>query len=427
MPYTYLIAGMPMQKSPKESLTGDFQGALNIDFKTASDWFTIQREFPYASGIYIPVDARVNRLFDGKTTVTVGDDFKRLLFRNPEDAPALGSMYQFDDNYWIVTNVEAIKSLATTCVVRRCNNMLRWKDFYSGQVYSQPCVIDYLIKETRDYSTGGSSLVQPSGFAEIIVQFNANTNKIRPSRRFLFGNVNNWMAYKVMGGGINNFDNRVTTDMVSVGLLRISTLANQANEQTDDFVNGIADALEYNYTISLNSNNLILAMGSSYTLVPTIEMNGGNISKNVLWTSSDTTKLVVDSNGTLTPVGVGGATVRCQLSDNPNVFDECIVNITSTTVNNYSITLTPNVDYVYEGEAQSFSVSLMLNGIQQPDVFVFALNTNGIPYTNFQYNVLSGNSFWINNLKRYEGNQLVVTATSGSHSMQIPIRLKGGW
>lgn len=427
MSYKFLNASLPMKVSPRDRLTADFNNALNIDFKTASDWFTIQRELPYGSGTYSDIDVRVNRLFEGKTTVSVGDDFKKILFRTNEDAPRMGSMFYFDDNYWIVTNVEAIKGIATTCVVRRCNDVLRWKDTNTGVVYSQPCVIDYLIKETRDYTTGGSSLVQPSGFLEIIVQFNPNTNKVRPSQRFIFGNQYNWNAFKVMGGGVNNNDKRSTMDNMSVGLLRLSLLANQVNSDTDDLIEGIADAFENVYSIGLNTGNLVLALGSSYTLIPTIEKDGTTVSKSVTWSSSDISKATVNQSGVVTPIGVGVVTIKCAMADNDAVFDSCVINVINTTVDNYSILVSPNQDYIYETEEQVFTTTLIVNGISQPDTFTYSLSTNGVPTNNFRYNVLSGNTFWIKNLKRYDDNSLVVTASSGSNSIQIPIRLRGNW
>jgi uncharacterized protein YjdB len=305
--------------------------------------------------------------------------------------------------------------------------MLRWKDFQTGYVYSKPCVIDYLIKESRDYSTGGSSLVQPSGFVEIIVQFNPATNKIRPNRRFLFGNSDNWMAYKIMGGGVNNFNNNFTSEMNSVGLLRLSMLSNQVNEDTDDITNGVADFGEYVYSISLNSNNLSLTTGNAYTLLPTIELNGTTVTKNVIWSSNNTSVATVDSNGVVSPASIGSALIKCSLSDNSSVSDTCIVLVTSSSVNNYSIVLTPNKDYVYEGEEQVFTTTLYLNGISQANTFTYSLNTNGVPTDNFQYNILSGNTFWIRNLKRYDASSLLFTATSGATSIDIPVRLRGGW
>lgn len=427
MPYTFLNASLPIKKSPKSTLISDFQTALDIDFKTSSDWFTIQRETSYGSGTYTDIDVRINRLFDGKTTVSVGDDYKRLLFKNPSESPQLGSLYFFDNNYWIVTNLEAIKSLATTCVVRRCNNTLRWKDDLTGRIYSEPCVIDYLIKESRDYSTGGSALVQPSGFIEVLVQFNARTNTIRPSKRFIFGNANNWSGYKLMGGGLNNFDNRFTNNNTSLGIVRLSLLSNQVNETTDDLVNGIADVGEYIYSLSLDKNSLNLTISNTYKLIPTLEINGLTSSGSYTWTSSNTSVATVNSLGVVTGVGVGSTTITCKLSDNTSVQDTCVVGVTESSVLNYSIVLNPNVDFVYEGEEQIFTTSLYLNNVLQPDTFTYTLNQNGVSINNFRYNVLSGNSFWIKNIKRDFNNELIVTATSGSTTMTIPIKLSGAW
>ena len=416
-----------MSNNPKGTLISDFQTNLEKQFYVASDWFTIQKEYPYGSEEYVDADVRINTLFEAKTAMAIGDDFKKLLFKSPAEAPTLGQFFQFDNNYWIVSNIENIKNIASTCVVRRCNNLLRWKDFGTGLVYSQPCVLDYTVKETRDYSTGGSSLVQPSGFLEIFTQFNIRSNKVRPNRRFLFGNADNWLAYKIMGGGVNNYNNLFTSDMNSVGLLRLSLLANQVNDDTDDLTNGIADAGEYTYTLSLNVNNLSLAMGNNYTIIPTVELNGGIINKSLVWTSSKTSVATVSSAGILTPVSTGTSTITCSLADNPSVSTTCSLTITSTAVNNYSIVISPMTDYIYEGEEQVFTTTLYLNGISQSDTFAYTLNANGVPSANYRYNILSGNTIWVKNIKRYDLNSLIFTATSGSKSIQIPVKLKGGW
>lgn len=427
MTYRFLNAGLSMKNNPKGSLISDFQTNLEKEFYVSSDWFTIQKEYPYGSEEYIDTDVRINTLFEAKTATAVGDDFKKLLFKNPSEAPALGQFFQFDNNYWIVSNIENIKNIASSCVIRRCNNLLRWKDFDTGIIYSQPCVIDYLIKETRDYSTGGASLVQPSGFMEIFSQFNIRTNKIRPNRRFIFGNPNNWNAYKIMGGGVNNHNNLFTSDMNSVGLLRLSLLANQVNEDTDDLVNGVADSGEYAYTLSLNVSTLSMAIGDSYVVIPTVELNGTIISKAVTWSSSKTTVATISSGGVITPVGVGTSTITCSLTDNSSITSTCSLTITATPTSNYSILISPSVDYIYETEEQVFTTTLYLNGIAQPDTFTYTLNSNGVPSSNYQYNILSGNTFWVRNIKRYDQAPLIFTATSGATSIQIPIKLKGAW
>ena len=426
MTYRFLDSSLSIKKSPKETFTADFQNALSKDFKTSSDWFTIKREMPYASGIYEDIDVRINRTFEGKIAVASSDDYKKLLFESPDDNPSLGSLFQFDNNYWIVHNIEAIKSLATTCVVRRCNNVLKWKDFETGFIYNQPCVIDYLIKETRDYSTGGSALVQPSGFLEVLCQFNLNSNKIRPNRRFLFGNQDNWSAFKIMGGGVNNYNNLFTNDPMSTGILRLSMLANQVSENTDDLISGIADSSEYIYTVSLNETTLSLTSGNSYNLIATVELNGEVVSKNVAWSTSNSSVVTV-SNGVLTPISAGVSVIKTTLSDNPLVYDECHVTVTPVGIDNYVVVLSPNRDYLYQNEEQVFTTTLYLNGVPQLSTFTYSVNNNGIPAGKFDYSVLSGNTFKIKNIERHDGNSMYITATSGSTSLQIPMKLRGAW
>ena len=133
-------------------------------------------------------------------------DFKLLLFSELDHPTDLGRIYKFGDNYWITVNIDKINTLVATVTVRRCNNVLRWQDV-SGAIYEVPCIINYLIKENRDYSTAGSAIVVPSGMIEIIAQFNSDSNRIKANQRFLFGNPNNWTAYRVEGGGISNFNN----------------------------------------------------------------------------------------------------------------------------------------------------------------------------------------------------------------------------
>jgi hypothetical protein len=158
-----------------------------------------------------------------------------------------------------------------------------------------------------------------------------------------------------------------------------------------------------------------------------VELNGGSITRAVTWSSSKTNVATISSGGVITPVSAGTSTITCSLTDNPSITETCSLTVTSTPTNNYSVLVSPSIDYVYEGEEQVFTTSLYLNGILQPDTFTYSLNTNGVPSSNYQYNILSGNTIWVRNIKRYDQSSLIFTATSGSTSIQMPILLKGGW
>lgn len=427
-PYKFLPASLPIRKPPKASLISDFQNSLDKEFYTSSDWHTIERETPYGSSTYTNVDVRINRLLDAKTTNVIGDDYKRLLFKDVSDTPGLGSMFRFENSYWIVTNVERVKNIAGTCVVRRCNNVLRWKDFDTGHIYEQPCVLDYLLKENRDFSTGGSGIVQPSGFIDCQVQFNEKTNRIRPNRRFIFGNQSNWQALRLSGGGLNNYTNQVTYNNMSVGIIRMSLYASQINNQTDDLINGIADVGDYVYTIELNKNSLSLAQTESFTLLATVRLNGSVVTEEMEWSSSNPLIASVSSSGVVTGVATTGtAAITCRIKGNPFVEETCSVSITETPDDNYEIRISPNMFDVYEGEEQVYEVFLYENGVLLPDTFIFTVNPGSIPFSHYRYDILSGNSFYIKNIKKYSGDNIIFTATSGTNTKQFSISLKGAW
>jgi hypothetical protein len=147
----------------------------------------------------------------------------------------------------------------------------------------------------------------------------------------------------------------------------------------------------------------------------------------VSWSSSNNLIATVNSSGTITPLQVGSVNITCSLLDNSSVYDQCSVVVTSNSVDNYSILLNPNKDYVFEGDDDIFTTTLYLNGVAQNNTFTYSLNENGVPSDNFQYNILSGNTFWVKNIKRYDAKSLMFTATSGAISIQIPIKLKGNW
>lgn len=427
MPLKYLDSGLSINGiSNKQKYIDLFQETLNLQFSNASNVFTIQEETFFASGEYQDVEVRVNHVINTLTGKRLGDDYKELLFKDLDHSVSLGRLYQFDGSYWITTNIEVKKNLAASCTVRRCNNTLRWVDG-AGGIYTEPCVIDYDIKENRDYSTAGSSLVIPSGIIDVTTQFNTYTNKIRPNQRFLFGNSQNWTAYKLLGGGINNFNNLQTVDNASPQLLRMTMNANYVNDSTDDLTNGIADFNQNNYVISISKDVATGNIGQQIQLSATIEYNGQTSTRTLVWESDLEEVATVDSNGLVSLIDVGTCIITCSLLDNPNVKDTASITVTVAPIADYHIIMTPDVNYILEGETVSFDVGLYLNGTRQPDTFSFSLNAGTTPSTNYAFTPLDGNTFQIVNYKYWLDNPLYITCTSGTNSRIVDITLRGSW
>jgi uncharacterized protein YjdB len=427
MAYKFILAEKPIQMSPKQEYIDYLQRTMDEQFYNASDWFTIEEETSFASGEYQNVDVRVNSVVNIQTGERVGDDFKRLLFKTIGHPVSLGRMYRFSDNYWITVNVEEIKDSTTARVtVRRCNNVMRWIDD-NGGYHEAPCSINALIKENRDYSTAGSAMVVPSGMIDVLVQMTPYTRKLQPNKRFLFGNMDNWTAYRIEGGGIRNFDNLRTFDNLSVGLMMFNMATDYVNVEIDDVTNGIANAQNIVYTLTLNQASISGSSGQTVQLEAIVELNNQVVSRQVAWSSSNPNVATVNTSGLVTFLSTGIATITCSLLNNADVNDTASVTVVSSPVDNYQVLFIPSANYVLEDEERTWSVYLYKNGVQQADTFVFTLDANTVPSANYIYTVTGGNSFKIQNFGMFLTDTLNVTATSGAHSRDINISLRGAW
>lgn len=428
MAYPFMTAGSVLNdQTPKETYRNLLSETLRKQFYNSTDWYTIEEETALRSGVYQNVDVRVNDVVNPTTGDNVEDDYKKILFQELDHSVNLARMYRFDSNYWITINVDKIKTLFQTVLIKRCNNVLRWIDEETGALYEVPCSITYLIKENRDYSTAGSAVVVPSGMIECLFQVNSISSKIKPNQRFLFGNQLNWTAYRVEGGGINNFNNQQTIDNDSAALGRLSLATDYVNKQTDDIINGIANAYDNIYSISLSQTSISGQASQTVQLLATVLLNGETVSRNVNWASSNTSIATVSSSGLVTFVATGTATITAKLENNSTVTTTCTATVVGSPVDNYVVIASPDKNYVFESQEQTWSVYLYKNGTQQSDAFTFSLDSNGIPSSNYTYTVLGSNSFKIKNNKRYPEDVLEVSCVSGIYSKNITVNLRGAW
>lgn len=422
----YTDAFLYSAKPPIGEWKDSLQEQVSKSFYNSSNWMQIQQEEPFGSKIWVEVDARINHLVNPTTGLNWGDDWKKLLFEDIQKELLIGTMFYFSNNYWLIVNAETIGNITSNAIVRRCNNLLRWVDADGGK-HAQPCVLDYEIQENRDYATAGSALINPSGILSIATQLNSESNAIYPNQRFLFGNADNWTAYRVFGGGINNFMNLQTSDVDTAGLLMLSVGVTQLNDHTDDIVNGYADLEEREFVLNIVESSISGNIATTIQLTADLTKDGLTHDGTVLWSSSDVSIATVSSSGLVTFVADGTCTITAEMENRPDVSDTCPVTVTAAPVSEYQIVLSPAVNYVYEGQTTVFSAYLVLNGSVQPDAFTFSLNPNTVPSTNYAFNALTGNTFSIQNITMYLEDTLEITCQSGAHSKVVEVQLKGMW
>lgn len=274
MPFKYINLGLPGYPiTTKEELTKGFQSLIDDQFYNSTSIQKIYEETYFGSGVFAEVDVRINRAIASSNGQKLGDDFKQIIFRDLDHSNGIGYKYYFDDNYWIVTFSEIIKSLGASCMVRRCNEVLRWIQ-PDGTYYEEPCAVEYKISRARDTS-GAENPVVPQGFFDCYAQLNNKTRLIKGNQRFLFGIPSNRICFRVFGQGTQNMLRQKTMEEDSGGLLTLTLGGNYINSDTDDLANGIADrykdysiftsaSVVGNYSIVVTpANNEILESGSS--------------------------------------------------------------------------------------------------------------------------------------------------------------------
>lgn len=426
MSYKYTQIQSALISDPKTTYIADFNERLREGFENSSDWFTIQEETFFGSEQYQNIDARVNYVIAAETGEKMSDDYKMLWFKDTTHSVKLGTMFYFNDNYWLCINTEKIKSLTTAVTVKRCNNTLRWMDDKGG-IYNVPCTMaDPLVRENRDYATTGSAVVNVSGVIEVMVQFNAKTNKIKANQRFLFGNPDNWYCYKIFGAGVNNINLMNTNDFYSSGLIRYSMGGWQLNEDTDDLINGICDVYQNEYTLEVTPSSLSLNVGEKVGISYSVIHNGKYELLEVDWKSSNTS-IVEVSGGLVNPKQLGISTITVSLKNNPNVYAEIPVEVIVEPNVNWEIRVSPKENFVLEGTTSNFNTKLYLNNILSSATFTYSIVSGGVPTTNYIFTSVNGNNFSIENIEKYLSEPIVVRCVSGIYQKDVPITLKGGW
>ena len=427
LPDLNIRAGKPTD--PKSGYIDLFQETLNNQFYNASNWWTISEEATNGSEIFEDVDVRITHVINSETGLKLGDDWKALLFKDVSHSTQLGKLYIFDSNTWLTINTELVKNLTGTCTVRRCNNTMRWIDEATGIFYQEPCCIEYLVKEPRDYLTSGSPFATPGGFLHIEMQLNERTNLIRENQRFLFGNPGHWTCYKVIGTGLGDFKNQVTYDNNSAQILSVDLIANFVNDELDDITNGIADVNTNLYTITLNKSTVAGIPTNTIQLIPTITYNGKTVSRTVTWATSNALKATVTTGGLVTLVANGTCNITATIDGNPATAS-CAITISATPVLNSDIRISPDTNYVLEGANRTYAVYLYENDSIQADTFTITCNGHTVPTANYTFSQTDANHFKITNILRDSSSYLTITCTVtgiGGISETFNIFLRGGW
>jgi len=413
--------------TPKQSYINDFDAMSEQLYDNAPNYFKegLEHEITYGEKDFETISARIDSVVDPTTGKNVGDDYKNFIFYPSAAQVYVGEMFKWNDNYWIAINTNSAGSITNACIVKRCNNVLKWVNS-NGVVKEEPCSIGYNIFRPGNFTSKDYKLAQ--GQIMMQCQRNVYSDEITPNDRFLFGTTNNMRAYKICGDGILNYLNRYTSNNSSASVLEITLDSDFVNTQTDDVSNGVADAYNNLYSVSIDQNDITQVIGFSSNLTATVKLNGETTTSAVLWTSSDVSICTVNSSsGALECLANGSATITAMLSNNSLVSSQITITVGVSPAVSYEIRLVPNNFNVLQDDETTYTARIFENELEISKDFVFAIDNEDIPENSYKFTVIDVTSFKIENLRMYIGADLVVSCTTDVYSQNFPFKLKGAF
>jgi hypothetical protein len=145
-------------------------------------------------------------------------------------------------------------------------------------------------------------VTEVDAMVNITTQANENTKKISYGKR-LYTMKNAWQVTLI--------DNITTENTLSWTLGKDSL-----NSEIDDLVNGICDAFEHSYVISLNSNTQTLVETETFKINPIVTDKGVSVSNaNISYISSDETIAKVDNTGLITAIATGSCIITASIGN----------------------------------------------------------------------------------------------------------------
>ena len=358
----------------------------NTAAKTPENGGEILEQNGIGSSEYTSIEAWVKTTV-GDITSGLRDsgDFIKIYFRDIEHTVPRGLMYKFHNSWWICNDFGHFSGIAEDAGLRRCNNFLRMIDPENGAVFTIPCVVEYDMASASVQVS--RYIITPNNHAVVMCQGNSDTLRLfKTNTRFILGG----RPFKLTGyqNALNlNLETEYDT------LLYLDMYLDEIHDG-DDLTNNIADNGEYRYAVSINADDFTVTTGVNGMITADVTLNGREVDRELIWTSSDSNIVSVDADGKYNVLGNAGesAVITVSLKDNVQVFDVVMITIANEEAPTASIYLDPAFDKIREYQTVDFNVYASYGGVEYtPADIELSLDANKTVMSN-DYLVITKNN-----------------------------------
>lgn len=400
-----------------ETFYRDFtQNSIDMMFDDSTLVRTVKEEIYPFNGQYEEYECHVDTISEVSTNTTkVSGNYLSLIFKDCSHSNIRGQKYLYEDKpYLCFERTEDLSRIARTKIIK-CNNKISWIDKDENKIITEPMFIGWEYSSTTNSSTKDATVENRKLIC--LIQGNKYTSKITENQRFLLSKTK---AFKVTQNYSINLDdiNDEYANMITLYIEWNSVLP------TDNKDLLIADYYQSNYILKINSSNLSLSPSATGQLTSTVTLNDNEVTAPLVWSTSDSNVVKIDSQGNYQVVGSDGSTasITCSIDGHSEVYDTISLSVVATPVVEKKLIVNPTTfSRLLQGNYVDISYGVYSNGVKLSDVVTIV--PSGANASCYTLDYIANGIRITNKLK--SSTPLTLTFTSGSLSQVASIPLGG--
>lgn len=368
------------------------------------------------------VRIRVSPAATSSTGETMPDDWQKLHIIKPVsiDTVPIGAYLTFAGNTWIVYKGKNMGSVIGDGIIRRCNSVINVLDWYGNIV---PIPMSYAKMGTLGNASHASeNSIVAKNYISCVCQLNEYSAAFQENTRIILGKT----AYSMRG--LNDFTREFTDDQDSVHLLTF-TIERSAPLPQDSLEKQCADYESFRWEIGISGARSMNAGNTQKLSVRSTRMGETVISGtehpiSYLFASSNESVATVDSEGNVTAIGPGNATITVTLAQNTEI-SQTMALLVEEAQTGESVGFTSTVpERLGEYKTAIIRAALFLDGAEQSGDVTFSFS--GPPAGCFGVENVEENTFRVT-CYGASNVPLTVTISDGNgNSASAEIRLTAG-
>lgn len=330
-----------------------------------------------------------------------------------------GAKVETMGSYWLVTNPSNLSSAAGSGIMRRCNAMWRFLDWY-GNIKEEPILLEKALAKATSNDFQETTLIM-QGYFNITCQWNANTEQLDQNSRLILGR----RAYQITG--YSDVTQEFTGDDESKHMLYFDARIQEPNYEIDDMEAKVAGGKNFFWAVFVTGAPRMTA-GDAFQFTAASRRNGADVENTeehpigYVWTSSNPNVATVDGKGVVMAVGEGTCQIKATLEQNRDYAGEFTVTVEASAAKTPAVRFLNEIPkYMAPYDVETLEAALFIGGVRQDATVEWTYE--GAAEGSYSVSV-NGNQLTV----RCWGNSpkpLTVTAKCEGESVSAEIELEG--